>query len=60
MQLGVGAERQLAASSGGCGRGMLRFECNKREGGDPMISGISKLAMALLDRADVGATSSDS
>jgi hypothetical protein len=38
----------------------LESELNKLEGGDPMISGISKLAMALLDRADVGATSSES
>jgi hypothetical protein len=29
-----------------------------REGGDPMISGILKTAMALLDHAVVGAASS--
>jgi hypothetical protein len=38
---------------------MLLAGINLTEGGDPMISGISKLAMALLDHADVGASSSE-
>jgi hypothetical protein len=39
---------------------MFESNRNQLEGGDPMISGISKSAMALLGHAGVGATSTES
>ena len=39
------------------GRAMVVTGFNSGKGGDPMVSGILKSAMALLDHAVVGATS---
>jgi hypothetical protein len=51
--------RQLVASGVRHPYATFRIERNQLEGGDPMISEISKTAMALLDHAGVGATSSE-